>query len=145
MISWLSARRLKLEPGPWQVALEGVVGAIQDAIEAVLPEHAAESCCRLSASLWIFAGLRQFNWNYSRPAWLRRLTCRPRRPLGAPGFSFGALVWHSDSWSQDVSAPLHRAQPHIAAVSHRQRNLPHRRFGGASVRQHFQPGDGRAC
>ena len=35
VISWLSTRRLRLEPGPWQVALEGIVGAIQDAIEAV--------------------------------------------------------------------------------------------------------------
>ena len=54
LISWLSTRRLKLQPGPWQVALEGVVGAIQDAIEAVLPDHAL-IVLPFVASLWIFA------------------------------------------------------------------------------------------
>jgi F-type H+-transporting ATPase subunit a len=53
LISWLSARRLKLEPGPWQVALEGIVGAIQDAIDAVLPEYSLE-ILPFVASLWIF-------------------------------------------------------------------------------------------
>lgn len=53
LISWLSTRRLKLDPGPWQVALEGVVGAIQDAIEAVLPEYSLR-ILPFVASLWIF-------------------------------------------------------------------------------------------
>ena len=53
VISWLSTRRLKLEPGPWQVALEGIVGAIQDAIEAVLPEYSV-NILPFVASLWIF-------------------------------------------------------------------------------------------
>ena len=52
-ISWLSTRRLRLEPGPWQVVLEGIVGAIQDAIEAVLPEYSA-NILPFVASLWIF-------------------------------------------------------------------------------------------
>lgn len=52
-ISWLSTRRLRLEPGPWQVALEGIVGAIQDAIEAVLPEYSV-NILPFVASLWIF-------------------------------------------------------------------------------------------
>jgi F-type H+-transporting ATPase subunit a len=53
LISWLSTRRLKLEPGPWQVALEGIVGAIQDAIHAVLPEYSLH-ILPFVASLWIF-------------------------------------------------------------------------------------------
>jgi F-type H+-transporting ATPase subunit a len=53
LISSLLTRRLKLEPGPWQVALEGVVGAIQDAIDAVLPQHAL-IVLPFVASLWIF-------------------------------------------------------------------------------------------
>jgi F-type H+-transporting ATPase subunit a len=53
VMSWLSTRRLKLEPGPWQVALEGIVGAIQDAIEAVLPEYSV-NILPFVASLWIF-------------------------------------------------------------------------------------------
>jgi F-type H+-transporting ATPase subunit a len=53
VMSWLSTRRLKLEPGPWQVALEGIVGAIQDTIEAVLPEYSV-NILPFVASLWIF-------------------------------------------------------------------------------------------
>jgi F-type H+-transporting ATPase subunit a len=51
--SWLSTRQLKLHPGPGQVALEGIVGAIQDAIDAVLPEYTAQ-ILPFVASLWIF-------------------------------------------------------------------------------------------
>ncbi len=54
LISWLSSRRLELNPGPWQVALEGVMGAIQDAIEAVLPEYSLR-ILPFVASVWIFA------------------------------------------------------------------------------------------
>jgi F-type H+-transporting ATPase subunit a len=53
LISWLSTRRLKLEPGRWQVALEGIVGAIQDALDAVLPEY-AQIVLPFVGSLWIF-------------------------------------------------------------------------------------------
>ena len=53
LVSWLSTRRLKLEPGPWQVALEGIVSAIQDAIEAVLPDYSL-NILPFVASLWIF-------------------------------------------------------------------------------------------
>jgi F-type H+-transporting ATPase subunit a len=53
LVSWLSTRRLSLEPGTWQVALEGIVAAIQDSIEAVLPEY----CMKILpfvGTLWIF-------------------------------------------------------------------------------------------
>ena len=53
VMSWVSTRRLKLEPGDWQVALEGIVGAIQDAIEAVLPEYSV-NILPFVATLWIF-------------------------------------------------------------------------------------------
>jgi F-type H+-transporting ATPase subunit a len=53
IVCWLSARRLKLDPGPWQVALEGVVGAIENAIEAVLPERVLV-VLPFVGSLWIF-------------------------------------------------------------------------------------------
>src|SRR5215467_3618034 len=53
LVSCLSTRRLKLEPGRWQVALEGMMGAIQDAIAAVMPEHALRILPFL-ATLWIF-------------------------------------------------------------------------------------------
>lgn len=52
-IAWLSTRRLKVDPGGCQVALEGIVGAIQDAIAAVLPEHSLR-ILPFIATLWIF-------------------------------------------------------------------------------------------
>jgi len=53
VVCWLSTRRLRLDPGRWQVALEGIVGAIQDAIEAVLPEYSLR-VLPFVGSLWIF-------------------------------------------------------------------------------------------
>src|SRR5437899_2259885 len=49
----LSTRSLKLEPGVWQSALEGVVSAIEDAVAAVLPEHARQ-VLPFVATLWTF-------------------------------------------------------------------------------------------
>jgi len=52
-LCWASTRRLALDPGRWQTVLEGVVTAIDEAIAAVLPEHAAR-VLPLVATLWIF-------------------------------------------------------------------------------------------
>jgi F-type H+-transporting ATPase subunit a len=52
-VSWLSTRRLRLKPGPWQTALEGSVAAIEEAVGAVLPEHSA-TVMPFVATLWIF-------------------------------------------------------------------------------------------
>lgn len=56
LVSWLSTRRLCLEPGSVQVALEGVVSAILDAIRAVLPEHSLK-ILPFVGTLWIFVVL----------------------------------------------------------------------------------------
>ena len=53
LLCGLSTRRLRLDPGRWQVVLEAVVGAIEDAIAEVLPEH-ARRVLPLVATLWIF-------------------------------------------------------------------------------------------
>jgi F-type H+-transporting ATPase subunit a len=53
LVSWLSSRRLRLEPGPWQTALEGVVATIEDAIASVIPEHATR-ILPFVGTLWIF-------------------------------------------------------------------------------------------
>jgi F-type H+-transporting ATPase subunit a len=53
LASWLSTRRLRMKPGPWQTALEGIVGTIEDAIENVLPDH-TRSILPLVATFWIF-------------------------------------------------------------------------------------------
>jgi F-type H+-transporting ATPase subunit a len=52
-LAWLSSRRLRLEPSPWQTVLEGIVAAIEEAIAAVLPEHATR-VLPLVGTLWIF-------------------------------------------------------------------------------------------
>jgi F-type H+-transporting ATPase subunit a len=51
--SWLASRHLSLEPARWQVAVEGVVATIEDAISAVLPDHAA-AVLPVIATFWIF-------------------------------------------------------------------------------------------
>jgi F-type H+-transporting ATPase subunit a len=53
LVSWLSTRQLKLDPGRWQVTLEGILATIQDAIEAVLPDYSLR-VLPFVASLWIF-------------------------------------------------------------------------------------------
>jgi F-type H+-transporting ATPase subunit a len=52
-VCWVSTRRLELEPSAWQVTLEGIVSAIEDAIEAVLPDYGAR-VLPLVATLWVF-------------------------------------------------------------------------------------------
>ena len=39
---WISTRRLSLDPGPWQVVVEGIVSAIEDATGAVLPDQSRQ-------------------------------------------------------------------------------------------------------
>ena len=53
LIAWASTRRLSLEPGPWQVMLEGIVSAIDEAIRAVLADG-APLVFPFVATLWIF-------------------------------------------------------------------------------------------
>jgi F-type H+-transporting ATPase subunit a len=53
LFAWLATRRLQLEPGPLQTALEGVVASIQDAVAAVAPVQAAR-LVPFIGSLWIF-------------------------------------------------------------------------------------------
>jgi F-type H+-transporting ATPase subunit a len=52
-VCWLSTRRLRLEPRPWQVVLEGIVSTIEAAIAEVLPDHAMR-VLPLVGTLWIF-------------------------------------------------------------------------------------------
>jgi F-type H+-transporting ATPase subunit a len=53
LASWLTTRRLKLDPGPWQTAVEGVVATIEGAIENVLPDH-VQQVLPVVATFWIF-------------------------------------------------------------------------------------------
>ena len=51
--SWLSARQLRESPGNYQIALEGAVLAMEDAIESVLPGK-CDLVFPFIATLWIF-------------------------------------------------------------------------------------------
>ena len=56
IISWVVTRRLGREPGSLQTAVEGVVGAIEESINSVLPGH-AERIFPFIGTLWIFIAL----------------------------------------------------------------------------------------
>jgi F-type H+-transporting ATPase subunit a len=49
---WMS-RRLSLDPGPLQTALEGIISAIEAAVKEVLPQH-AHRVMPFIATLWLF-------------------------------------------------------------------------------------------
>lgn len=51
--SWIGTRRLSLDPGPVQVVLEGLLGAADEAIRAVLPSQTAR-LLPFIATLWLF-------------------------------------------------------------------------------------------
>lgn len=55
LAAWLSTRRLRLDPGPWQAAVEGAVGTIDDAIAALLPGRAG-ALLPFVGTLWLFIG-----------------------------------------------------------------------------------------
>lgn len=55
-VSWLVSRRLDPAPGRLQTAAEGVVTAIADAVQGVLPLH-GERVFPFVATLWLFIGL----------------------------------------------------------------------------------------
>jgi len=52
-VSFLSTRRTRLDPGPWQTALEGSVAAIEDAVGAVVPAYTAR-VLPFVGTLWVF-------------------------------------------------------------------------------------------
>lgn len=53
LVSWFSTRRLRIEPARWQTMLEGVVTAMEDAVTAVLGDH-ARPVFPFVATLWTF-------------------------------------------------------------------------------------------
>ena len=53
LVSGLGTRRLRLDPSPGQTVLEGIVGGIEDAIRAVLPDQARD-VMPFVGTLWIF-------------------------------------------------------------------------------------------
>ena len=53
LLAWVLSRRLRINPGPLQTAAEGIVSAIEEAVEAVAPQHAL-LIMPFIGSLWIF-------------------------------------------------------------------------------------------
>ena len=53
LASWLITRRLRVDPGPFQTALEGIVETIDGAIAAVAPDF-ARRILPFVGTLWIF-------------------------------------------------------------------------------------------
>lgn len=53
ILAWLVSRQLRIEPGPLQTAVEGIVSSIEDAVVAVAPQH-ARRIMPFIGSLWIF-------------------------------------------------------------------------------------------
>ena len=53
LLAWLVSRRLSIEPGPLQTAVEGIVSVIEDAVAEVAPEHTRQ-IMPFIGSLWIF-------------------------------------------------------------------------------------------
>ena len=51
--SWIGTRRLSVDPGPIQVVLEGLLGAADESIRAVLPAQ-TERLLPFIATLWLF-------------------------------------------------------------------------------------------
>lgn len=53
LLSWLISHRLRLDPGPLQTAVEGIVITIENAVSAVAPQD-ARRIMPFIGSLWIF-------------------------------------------------------------------------------------------
>lgn len=51
--AWAAIRGMRLSPGRWQVVVEGIVSAIEDAVRTVLPDHYRQ-VMPFIATLWIF-------------------------------------------------------------------------------------------
>ncbi len=50
---WLATRNLSLKPGRLQTMLEGIVTAMQDSIDAIIPDH-SQQLLPFIATLWIY-------------------------------------------------------------------------------------------
>lgn len=53
LASWLFSRRLRIDPGPLQTAIEGVVSGIEAAVVAVAPQH-GQRIMPFIGSLWVY-------------------------------------------------------------------------------------------
>lgn len=102
LFAWLVTRRLQIEPGPVQTAVEGIIATIENAVAAVAPEQ-TQRIMPFIASLWIFLVIANLSG-------LLPGAHSPTRDLSATaGLAF--LVFLSTHWfgirSQGVKRYLH--------------------------------------
>jgi len=88
-LSWLISRRLRMEPGQWQTAIEGIVSVIEDAVAGVAPQH-VHRIMPLIGSLWIFLVIANLSG-------LIPGVHAPTRDLSATG-ALAILVFLSTHW-----------------------------------------------
>ncbi|MGD2167455.1 MAG: F0F1 ATP synthase subunit A [Gammaproteobacteria bacterium] len=89
LVCWSITRRLSIDPGPTQSALEGVVSTIEEAIAAVAPEY-ARRILPLVGTLWIFLVVANL-------AGLIPGAHAPTRDLSATG-ALAIVVFGSTHW-----------------------------------------------
>lgn len=89
ILSWLLTRRLQLQPGPWQSALEGIVSSIEAAVAEVSPGQARQ-ILPLVGTLWIFLVVANL-WGLIPGAH------SPTRDLSATG-ALAIVVFLSTHW-----------------------------------------------
>jgi F-type H+-transporting ATPase subunit a len=53
LVAWITSRRLRLDPGPVQAAVEGIVSVMEEAIADVAPQNAAR-ILPFIGTLWVF-------------------------------------------------------------------------------------------
>jgi F-type H+-transporting ATPase subunit a len=102
LFAWLVTRRLQIEPGPVQTAVEGIIATIENAVAAVAPDQ-TQRIMPFIASLWIFLVIANLSG-------LLPGAHSPTRDLSATaGLAF--LVFLSTHWfgirSQGVKHYLH--------------------------------------
>ena len=130
-------------PTRLQTALEGVVLALQEAIEGAAPGHATR-LLPFIGTLWIFIGAANL---IGLVPGLRSPTSDLSLTVALAMLVFLSVHWFGiriDGLS-GLSAPLSRAQSDPAAVSPAGRDHPYAGPGRAPVRQHDESGDGRAA
>jgi F-type H+-transporting ATPase subunit a len=89
LLTWLVSRRLRMEPGPLQTAIEGIVSTIEEAVAAVAPQY-AQRILPFIGSLWIYLVIANLSG-------LIPGAHAPTRDLSATG-ALAFLVFLSTHW-----------------------------------------------
>jgi len=89
LLTWLVSRRLRMEPGPLQTAIEGIVSTIEEAVAAVAPQY-ARRILPFIGSLWIYLVIANLSG-------LIPGAHAPTRDLSATG-ALAFLVFLSTHW-----------------------------------------------